>query len=489
MKGLQKIILLFCFSVFVCSCVPKTDKFKEIGKVPDIFPDYSNVTIPCNIAPLNFRIEKEHNKAVLEIKGEGKSLKIASPNGSFTIPQKKWEKLLQINKGKSLVFTVFKKNKEGWGKYDPFTIYVSTDSIDAYLAYRLIEPGYKLWSEMGIYQRNLESFNQSPIYENKSTGHNCVNCHSFRMNNPNEMTFHMRGYNVGTMLAKDRKIEKLNTQTDSTISKFVYPYWHPTGRFIAFSLNHTEQVFYLHNRNRIEVYDSKSDVAIYDIKTHEVFTSPLLSSETSFETFPNFSPDGKTLFFCTAKPNTVPENSDSVQYSLCALSFDAETQRFGSNVDTLFNAKKLEKSVAFPRVSPDGKHLLFTVADYGCFPIWHKESDLYLYNLKTKKYVNMSNVNSADVDSYHSWSSNSKWFVFSSRRVDGLYTRPFIAHIDENGKTGKAFMLPQKNPAFYDECMKSYNIPEFIIGPVTTDAYRLANESGTDGIDVNFRSN
>lgn len=489
MKGLKKIILLFCLSVFVCSCVPQTDKFKETGKFPDIFPDYTNVTIPCNIAPLNFRIEKNHKQAVLEIKGEGKSLKIASLGGSFTIPQKKWEKLLQVNKGKSLEFTVFAKNKEGWGKYNPFTIYVSTDSINAYLAYRLIEPGYKLWSEMGIYQRNLESFNQSPIYENKSTKHNCVNCHSFRMNNPSEMMFHMRGYNVGTMLVKDRKIEKLNTQTDSTISKFVYPCWHPSGRFMAFSLNHTEQVFYLHNRNRIEVYDAKSDVAVYDTKTHEVFTSPLLSSETSFETFPGFSPDGKTLFFCTARPNSVPDNSDSVQYSLCTIAFNAETQRFGTKVDTLFNAEKMDKSVAFPRVSPDGKYLLFTAADYGCFPIWHKEADLYLYNLKTKKYVNMSNVNSADVDSYHSWSSNSKWFVFSSRRVDGLYTRPFIAHIDENGKTGKAFMLPQKNPAFYDEFMKSYNIPELIVGPVTTGAYRLASEAGTDGTDVNFRPN
>ena len=49
----------------------------------------------------------------------------------------------------------------------------------SYLAYRLIEPGYELWNQMGIYQRNLEDYKQSPIMENKYSGQNCMNCHSF----------------------------------------------------------------------------------------------------------------------------------------------------------------------------------------------------------------------------------------------------------------------------------------------------------------------
>ena len=489
MKGLKKIIQLLCLSAFICSCIHKTDKYKETGTLPHIFPDYVNVTIPNNIAPLNFRLEEPSGQAVLEITGDGRTISASSQDGSFIIPSKKWKKLLQKNKGSGIELTVFQKEKEGWKKYNSFSIAISADSIDPYLAYRLIEPGYKLWSEMGIYQRNVENFKEIPVYENKSTEHNCVNCHSFCMNNPGEMLFHMRGYHGGTMLVNDRKIEKLNTKTDSTISKFVYPCWHPSGRFISFSLNHTQQVFYMHNRNRIEVYDEKSDIAVYDTKTHEVFTSPLLSGEKSLETFPGFSPDGKTLYFCTAIQKSVPDNSDSVKYSLCAISFDAETQGFGTKVDTLFNAGKQNKSAAFPRVSPDGSYILFTVADYGCFPIWHKEADLYLYNLESKKYVDVNKVNSADVDSYHSWSSNSKWFVFSSRRADGLYTCPYIAHIGRDGEAEKAFMLPQKNPAFYGEFMKSYNIPEFITGAVTVDAYHLAKESGTDGVDVSFSPN
>lgn len=53
-------------------------------------------------------------------------------------------------------------------------------------------------------------------------------------------------------------------------------------------------------------------------------------------------------------------------------------------------------------------------------------------------------VNSDDTESFHNWSSNSRWFVFSSRRGDGLYTRLYLASMDENGVVGKPFLLPQE---------------------------------------------
>jgi Tol biopolymer transport system component len=340
---------------------------------------------------------------------------------------------------------------------------------------------------MGIYQRDLETFNESSVYENKTTNYNCVNCHSFCTQNPDEMLFHMRGQYGGTILIKNGELEKLNTKTDSTISSLVYPCWHPSGKYIAFSVNKINQAFYLNNRDRIEVFDSESDVVMYDIEKHEVFTSSLLFSKNKLETFPAFSPDGKILYFCSAKIFSVPDKSDSVKYSLCSVPFFTETQTIGEKVDTVFNARLTRKSASFPRISPDGRFLLFTVCEYGSFPIWHKEADLCLLDLKTKKYADMSGVNSQDVDSYHSWSSNSRWIVFSSRRVDGLYTRPYIAHIGKDGKAGKALILPQKYPDFYDAFMKSYNIPELVKGKVNADPYRITRQAKTEGETITFR--
>ena len=76
-------------------------------------------------------------------------------------------------------------------------------------------------------------------------------------------------------------------------------------------------------------------------------------------------------------------------------------------------------------------------------------------------------MNSNDTESYHSWSSNGRWVVFSSRRLDGLYTRPFIAYVSERGEVFKPFLLPQQDTDFYSLLMKSFNIPEFVKGAVT----------------------
>jgi hypothetical protein len=69
-------------------------------------------------------------------------------------------------------------------------------------------------------------------------------------------------------------------------------------------------------------------------------------------------------------------------------------------------------------------------------------------------------LNSDFTESYHSWSSNSRWLVFSSKRTDGLTARPYLSYIDANGTASAPIILPQKDPSFYDDFMKTYNVPE-----------------------------
>ena len=75
--------------------------------------------------------------------------------------------------------------------------------------------------------------------------------------------------------------------------------------------------------------------------------------------------------------------------------------------------------------------------------------------------------------------------VLSSRRDDGLFTRPYFCHVDANGNVSKAFMLPQRNPRrFYRERFFSFNVPDFIIGPTHFDGGKASrvinNESRTN---------
>ena len=87
----------------------------------------------------------------------------------------------------------------------------------------------------------------------------------------------------------------------------------------------------------------------------------------------------------------------------------------------------------------------------------------------------MKGANSNNVESYHSWSSNGKWIIFSSRRTDGVFTRPFIAHVDKDGNATKPFELPSEDPDYHRQLMKSYNIPEFMHGPVKTTPQGIAD--------------
>ena len=294
-----------------------------------------------------------------------------------------------------------------------------------------------------------------------------MNCHTFAKNSPETMMLHIRGKSGGTFVYRNGKVEKINARMQGMNNAGTYAAWHPSGRYIAFSMNDVQQVFHFNGKKPIEVIDLSSDLAVYDTERNTMLTDSSLIGNRYMETFPNWSPDGKTLYYCRSKEYKKGEPLDSVYYDLYKVSFNPDTRAFGDPV-CAYQASKQNKSISFPRISPDGKYLMFTMSDYGNFSIWHPESDLCLLNLSTGEMRVMDEVNSNDVESFHTWSSDGKWFVFSSKRLDGLWARPHFAYFDsETGRAGKPFLLPQKDPLFYDTYTKTYNLPELTTSPVT----------------------
>lgn len=451
--------LLFISLFYACSYTPV--EWPDDLSSTLIYPDYEGVTIPQDIAPLSFaiRTDEEKVRTVLHtplhsISVDGKEIKVSASD---------WKKLLFS--GDTVQVEISVKKGMNWSTLHAFPIYVSRDKIDPAITYRLIAPGYEVWNRMGIYQRNLATYKETPIYENTNISMICVNCHTTNWGNPKEFIFHQRP-GGGTILAKDGVLKKLNARYNEKIQAFVYPSWHPSGNYIAFSVNKTVQSVHSKNSNRIEVWDQWSDIVILDVRTNRLITIPLLMQESSFETFPAFSPDGKKLYFCSAQAISLPDSITHIKYDLCSIQLELDKQLFGTKVDTVVKASSYNYSVSFPRISPDGRFLLYTQHAYGNFSIWHREADLKMLDLKRNAQVDISILNSSETESYHSWSSNSRWIVFSSRRGDGLYTRPYLAHIAEDGTAGKPFLLPQKTSSFYIYQDRSYNIPEFITGEI-----------------------
>jgi hypothetical protein len=473
MKRINIKILPVLLSI-LAACNGPVTQYISVDKFADIYPHYEGTVIPPNIAPINFEIREPGEQFRILVSVSGRDSFEFSSGKTVKIPLSKWKNILEKNRGGQLEISIFAENPTGWLKYKGIKFLIAEEPIDPYVAYRLIEPGYTVWNKMGLYQRNLENFDETPIMLNTLTDNNCMNCHSFCKNDPGTMLFHMRKRHAGTVIVKDGKVSEINIQTPDMPSAAVYPRWHPDGRYIAFSTNVTRQGFRSVDKNKVEVFDKESDIIIYDTQANTVFTDSLIHSPRSFETFPEWSPDGRWLYFCSAPAQPMPQKFDSLRYDLLRIAFDAETGKFGNTVDTLVSAAQTGKSVAFPRVSPDGKYVVFCMSNYGTFPIWHRDNDLYILDLNTKQIQNLANVNSNETDSYHSWSSNGRWMIFSSRRLDGRYTRLFISYFDKEGKMRAPFLLPQKDPLFYDDLLFSYNVPEFIKGKVkiSPDSFR-----------------
>lgn len=319
--------------------------------------------------------------------------------------------------------------------------------------------------------------------------HTCINCHALASNNPENMLMHLRENYAGTILIQNGQIRKLETKTPTTFSSVSFPYWHPSARYIAFSINKVRQLFPSIGEERAHAFDQESDMVIYDVEQNEFLTSPQIFSKDAYEAFPCFSPDGKTLFFITAKAVPMPQNIKEIRYSLCSVPFDVDSGKLGTKVDTLISASKIGKSVTLPRVSPDGKFIMITSTDHGNFSAYDKVADLWLFNLQDSSLISLDALNTDQVESYHSWSSNSRWVVFSSRRMDGLYMNVYFAHIDEQGKAGKPFLLPQEDPDFHKSFLYSFNIPEFSIKAIDVNPYNIEKTAKqSKGTQVKFEN-
>lgn len=492
---MKKLLTIMTVALAFIACgnqIPTT--YAESEESPAIYPDYTGVTVPINIAPLTFEPDGKSDGIVARLTAGDEEIICG---GTKVQPDfDDWHRLTECAKGQAIKVEVYIQKDGQWTKFKPFDIYVSPDSIDPYISYRLIAPSYITYEELTINQRCLENYDEEVIYDNmlcqNPVDGQCVNCHNYQQYNPERMQFHARQYQGGTVIAYDGKIRKINMTSDSILSAGVYPAWHPWLPLIVYSTNKTMQTFHITNPDKIEVFDTESDLIAYDVERNEV--TNIEKEATEFEVFPTWAPDGKALYYCSAhfefKDTVSPgveliQRFKEVKYNIYRKRFDLETKTFGPR-ELVFRADTLDMSTTLPRVSPDGRYLMFTMGKYGVFHIWHKDADLYMLDLANGKVRCMDEINSPDVESYHSWSSNGRWVVFSSRRDDGNFTRPFIAHIDKNGHGGKPFELPCADPDYHRQFMKSYNIPELMKGAVKITPQSFADALKKDGEQVKY---
>jgi len=461
----------------IVGCRPGAiEQYSEVAQEPNLSPDYTGTVIPANIAPLNFRVIGDGRAYSVTIRSDrGRPITVHSKTGQIRIPIRRWHALLDANRGRDVFFDVYvQDDHRRWRRFLPVANAIAQEDIDGTLVFRFMKPLYHWWRDIGIYQRQLADYDVSVVLHGRSFGSGCLNCHSFVNNRPDTMSISLRSatYGSDTLLAQGGAVDRIGT-------KWGYTAWHPSGAVAVYSINKVTQFFHAGGMEVRDVADQDSALVCYRVESRKATSPKALAERDRLETYPTWSPDGKYLYYCSGpilwkdRDAVPPENYDKLKYDLLRVSYDVATDQWGQ-AETVLSADETGRSILLPRISPDGRFLVFCMCDYGCFPVYQPSSDLYIMDLNTKQYHKLP-VNSEFSESWHSWSSNSRWLAFSSKRDGGLFTRTYLTYVDSEGTAYKPFILPQRDPTYYDSLLETYSVPELVQGPITVRQSLLAH--------------
>ena len=454
--------------------VRETATPSEAPRLPRLAPDYLDVVIPPNLAPLNLVIQEPGTEYQLSVRGShGQPLELRQSHPRIRFPLREWKELLGTNRGDALRWNIAVRGPAGeWIHYAAFENRVAEEEIDPYLVYRRLRPLYSSYKHLGIYQRQLETFEEKPVLRNDTIEHGCVNCHTFLQGAPDRFALSFRARSgTPTLLIDSNQISRIDT-------KLGYLSWHPNGKLLAFSDNTITQFFHMAGPLNRDIYDPRADINILHVDSRTVEKPAAIAAPDRSENWPCWSVDGRHLYYCSA-PAVTFRDAHNFRYDLLRIPYDPDRNRWGEP-ETLISGAEHHLSIHQPRASPDGRCLVLTVTESGSFPLFRADSDLFLLRLDNRKLEPLP-INSNQADTWPCWSSNGRWLVFGSRRLDGVFARLLITHVDPAGRFSKPLLLPQEDPAYYDTCLDNFNVPELVRGPIRISEEELARAVNTPG--------
>ncbi|MDE6336740.1 MAG: hypothetical protein K2L34_09230, partial [Muribaculaceae bacterium] len=212
------VALIFCLLIAFVGCTPSPKNVKETDVLPPIYPDYIGVTVPRNIAPLNFLLRDSCKALQVIASVDDFKIKSHKKGCEATFDLKDWKKLMNKAVGKSITVSVTTLQGDEWVKYKSFDISVSADVIDPYLTYRLIEPDYEVFSRLQIVERNIEDFSERVLCDYNAVGNRCMNCHTHAPGQDNLSFLYVRGEGGGMVLNDHGNLRLLDFKTPDMVS-------------------------------------------------------------------------------------------------------------------------------------------------------------------------------------------------------------------------------------------------------------------------------
>lgn len=310
----------------------------------------------------------------------------------------------------------------------------------------------------------------------------CANCHSFT---PDGKYLAMdldgptgdKGAYLISRITRDMVVKKEDVMTWNSFDK--KPKGHktfgflsrisPDGEYVISTVNEALYVSNFLDFKFLQVfYPTRGILAVYSRKTGKITALPGADNPEYVHCDGVWSPDGKTIVFARARAvdpyqpgqEMAKYANDPIEtqmkYDLYRLDFNGGG---GGTPVPIEGASRNGMSNSFPKVSPDGKWIVYVKSKNG--QLMRPDGKLWIVPAGGGKARQMD-CNTWRMNSWHSFSPNGRWMVFSSK-ANTPYTQMFLTHIDKDGGDSPAILVANATAA-----NRAVNIPEFVNIPYET---------------------
>src|SRR5262245_60436326 len=244
----------------------------------------------------------------------------------------------------------------------------------------------------------------------------------------------------------------------------------PTGRYVVSTVKDRSVFVAIPDLMISQLFfPIKGILVIYDRETKKFSALPGADDPKYVQSNAVWSPDGKELVFARTtayRPERLAQQNSALIDEKDVPEFVVEKKPFrydlyripfndgkGGKPEPVRGASGNGMSNYFPKFSPDGKWIVFTKSK--SYMLLQPDSELYIIPAKGG-VARRLRYNTPRMNSWHSWSSNSRWLVFSSK-VNTAYTQLFLTHIDDDGNDTPPVLLER-----FTSSDRAANIPEFV---------------------------
>jgi Tol biopolymer transport system component len=390
------------------------------------------------------------------------------------IPDDVWRRV--VDRGRAQIEVRGIRRKGWWGRARDTVhtsgvvhVIVSKDPADNVIVYRLVDPPFVNRKTPNIHARDIRR--RTPRLLLDARQQYCFNCHAFSSKQGTTGRLSLQVRYVGTRKTDHLVYLGVYDIEQGRGNKVILPFadqmttfmqWSPDGTKLALSANQQISGYYPIVYETQSIGQPTSDIGVYDATADRALLVPGASDGERLEVYPCWTPDGGSIVYSVTRKGQHPSQT---QFDLMKVPY---SDGRGGTPEPVRGAYRNGKSNFYARFSPDGRWMTFVKADYGS--LIKASSDIWIMPADAGADPRSLACNAPfAADSWYSWSSNSRWIVFATKREDGLFARLYMTHIDAGGNASPAVRLPMEDPRL----RMSFNIPEFVAEMPPIDDGRL----------------